>query len=59
MTASNGRAQTRIGIFRRIAVEHYTQPRELDIPEMLPSVSRVAVLAGIALLCAAITLLWS
>ena len=52
-------SRSRVGIFRRVAVERYTQPLEPDIPEMLtPRVSGIMILAGLALLCAAVALLW-
>ena len=53
-----GGTNTRIGIFRRIAVERYMGPLESDLPEMVAPMDPGWIVLGIALLATAVVLLW-
>ena len=48
-----------IGIFRRVAVERYSESTRADTPELLAPLPRTSTVVGIALFCAAIALLWA
>jgi len=57
---THARADARIGIFRRIAVERYSQPLEADMPEMLAPARRGLLTVALVLLGAsAALLLWA
>lgn len=60
MTNRNMQTNTpgRIGIFRRIAVERYMRPLQLDLPVLMPPCSVAAGIMGFALLLAAIAALF-
>ena len=47
----------RIGIFRRIAVQRYSQPLEIDTPEMLAPRRPGLLALGVVLACSAALLL--
>jgi hypothetical protein len=46
------RTATKIGIFRRIAVERYMQPLQMDMPSLLPRCGAVAAGLGLLMLAA-------
>ena len=51
------RTATKIGIFRRIAVERYMQPLQMDVPSLLPRCEALVAVAGLASLAAAVAVL--
>ncbi len=57
---THARADARISIFRRIAVERYSQPLEADMPEMLARLPWGLPALALVLLCvSAALLLWA
>ena len=49
--------RTKIGIFRRAAVERYSRPMESDVPELLAPMRLLPLIAGAALLLVAVWML--
>jgi len=58
MTAPERPTSGKIGIFRRVAVERYSQPLDSDIPEMLTPHRPGICLLAVALALLALGLLW-
>lgn len=59
MTEPESTVSQKIGIFRRIAVQRYSQPLEIDTPEMLaPRRPWLLALAAVLACVAGLLLVW-